>query len=251
MENSSNTPLNIHKVTCDTPGLLEKLLHIFVEVFPHDKRYVDYIRDCAYLPGQKTSLAIIHQWLFEYQGEFVGFRLFNYLRQRNFGFSRYVGLLPQYRDRGFGRMIHHLSAQQIYRDAETLGQPIPLGLCGELDHPDFTTNQQERQIRTTRLKIFRQWGNIILDDLVYFEPYMIQGRANDDSTKGIGVEPDRMLLYLFPIRPVTQLSPQMMTEVATGILLDNYRLSPDSWFVQKALASINQLNAKNNSIGEP
>ena len=239
-------PLNVHKVTSDTPDLLEKLLHMFVDVFPHDARYVDYIRDCAYLPHQQTPLALVHQWLFEYQGEFVGFRLFNYLRHRNFGFSRYVGLLPQHRHHGFGRMIHQLSARQIADDAKALGHPVPLGLCGELDHPDFAPNETERQTRIARIKIFRQWGNIILEDLDYFEPYMIQGRSDGEVTEATELEPDRMLLYLFPILPITQLTPEMMAQLASGILIDNYRLDDDSWFVQKARASVNLHTAQFN-----
>ena len=112
-------------------------------------------------------------------------------------------------------------------------------MCGELDHPDFAHDERERRIRLARIKIFRQWGNIILEDLDYFEPYMIQGRADGKTTEDSELEPDRMLLYLFPIQPITQPTPEMMAHLASGILLDNYRLDDDSWFVQKALASVN------------
>jgi GNAT superfamily N-acetyltransferase len=235
----SPSTITIHEATTDNPLLVEALTRLFVEIFPEDCRYTGYIRDCARRALEDDPLAVIHQWVVEYQGEYIGLRLFNYLRQRNFGFTRYVGLLPAYHRLGIGRWIHQKAIEQIKADAAAQGQPTPIGFCGELDHPAAAPDDRERRIREQRVEIFHRMGVIVLD-IDYFEPPMIQGMRVDDGQTLVGVEPEPMLFCLTPFRPITQPSPEQIAELVVGVLVDNYRLSEDSWYVRRVLASIRQ-----------
>ena len=235
----SSSAITIQEATTDNLSLVEALIRMFVEIFPEDRRYTGYIRDCARRALEDDPLAVIHQWVVGYQGEYVGFRLFNYLRRRNFGFSRYVGLLPAYRGIGIGRWIHQKTIEQIKADAAAQGQPTPIGFCGELDHPATAPDERERRIREQRVEIFRQLGVVVLD-VDYFEPPMVQGMRVDDDQSLVGVEPEPMLFYLTPFQPITRPSPEQIAELVVGVLADNYRLGEDNWYVCQVLASICQ-----------
>jgi GNAT superfamily N-acetyltransferase len=235
----SSSAITIHEATTDNLSLVEALIRMFVEIFPEDRRYTGYIRDCARRALEDDPLAVIHQWVVGYQGEYVGFRLFNYLRRRNFGFSRYVGLLPAYRGLGIGRWIHQKTIEQIKADAAAQGQPTPIGFCGELDHPATAPDERERRIREQRVEIFRQLGVVVLD-VDYFEPPMVQGMRVDDDQSLVGVDPEPMLFYLTPFQPITRPSPEQIAELVVGVLADNYRLGEDNWYVCQVLASIRQ-----------
>jgi GNAT superfamily N-acetyltransferase len=235
-----STRITIHEATADNPPLVKALIRLFVEIFPEDRRYTGYIRDCARRALEDEPLAVIHQWVIEYQGEYVGFQLFNYLRRCNFGFSRYTGLLPAYRGLGIGRWIHEKVIEQIKADAAAHGQPTPIGFCGELEHPAAAHDEREKRIRERRVEIYRNMGDIVLD-IDYLEPPIVQDMPVDDEQSLLGVEPEPMLFCLNPFQPITRPSPEQIAELVVGVLVDNYRLSEDSWYVRRVLAAIRQL----------
>lgn len=229
--------LTIHEVTRYDLTLLDTLIQLFVQIFPEDQRYVASIRACAHLSPEGTNLELFHCWVIEYEGQYVGLRLFNYLRRRNFGFGRYIGLLPAYRNRGIGRLVWQRISDQLCRDASANHQGMPTGLCSELDKPAAAPTPEQVQVCKERVEIFKRMGAQILD-VHYFEPPMIQDAPVDEPEELVGLGPQPMLLQFTPIQPGITMTPQQTSEIIKGILIDHYHLPEDSWYVRHALYSI-------------
>lgn len=242
----------IEAATADRPQLVDRLVELFVEIFPEDRRYVDYIRHSAAEAHRENHPVRIHQWLVAYGGEYVGFRLFNFLKSYNIGFSRYLGLRAAFRGRRIGRFVHDKTMAQIAQDSQaarprgaTLAQPplaqagVPnpsLGLCGEVDHPAAARTAAERRRREQRLAIYQRLGAILLD-VDYYEPTVVQGMPAA-APEYAQSEPDRMLLYLVPHQKAFVPEEAQVAHIVKAVLIGNYRLPADSWYVQNALDSI-------------
>jgi len=91
------------------------------------------------------------------------------------------------------------------------------------------------------VEIFKRLGTLVLD-INYFEPPMVQGMPIEDQTALQGVEPDPMLFYLTPFDPTTPLTQREIAQMVVGVLVDNYRLSEDSWYVQQVLKALRSKN---------
>ena len=219
---------------------IEQLIALFVEIFPEDASYASYIRQSAAAATPDNLTAIIHQWLVTYRGEPIGFRLFNYLRRHNLGFSRYLGLTSAYRGLGIGRYLHEQTIKQLKKDAAGLNQPAPLGFCGEVDHPAGATTAAEKKRREERIAIYKRLGATLLD-IDYYEPTAIQGVqiASDDRLSHVGaMHPDQMYLYFVPFVAGFVPTKRQMGKMITAVLVDNYGLDSDSWYVKNALKSL-------------
>ncbi|MEM7115470.1 MAG: GNAT family N-acetyltransferase [Chloroflexota bacterium] len=219
---------------------IEQLIALFIEIFPEDASYADYIRRSAAAATPDNPTAIIHQWLVTYHDEPIGFRLFNYLRRYNLGFSRYLGLTSAYRGLGIGRYLHEQTIERLKQDAASLNQPAPLGFCGEVDHPAGATIAAEKKRREERIAIYQRLGATLLD-IDYYEPTAIQGVqiASDDRLSNVGsMRPDQMYLYFVPFVAGFVPTKRQMGDMVTAVLVDNYGLAADSWYVKNALKSL-------------
>lgn len=227
--------LQISVVTNETSELLEQLLALFLTMFPEDARYTAYIRQCVAEPV--TPLAIRHQWLIQWDGEPVGFRLFNYMRRASIGFDRYMGLLPHVRGLGLGHTLHRLALDQIAQDARAAGLPPPDAMVAEVDPPNNATSEPKRLQFIARANIVRRLGALPLD-VAYIEPPMIQGVPVDDPAllEGVGLQP--MMLWFTPLQPGWRPDRADVERFVLALLVDNYRMSHNSPIVQQVLASI-------------
>ena len=162
------------------------------------------------------------------------------MRRHNLGFSRYLGLTSAYRGLGIGRYLHEQTIKQLKQDAAMLNQPAPLGFCGEVDHPAGATTTAEKQRREERIAIYKRLGATLLN-IDYYEPTAIQGVqiASDERLANAGaIGPDQMYLYFVPFVSGFVPTKHQMGEMVTAVLVDNYGLHSDSWYVKNALKSL-------------
>lgn len=229
-----STPI-IHAVTDKTPVLLDTLIEMFLTVFPEDRRYVPLIQHWAQCARVRDSVAIFHLWMLEHNGEMAGFRIFQYLRQRHFGYGQFVGLLPQYRSRGLGWILQRYTIEQICADAAAQGQKTPIGFCGEIADPSLASDEGEVLQRQQRKEIFGRFG-AHFPHVNYAAPYMVAGHEEDSQTPE-SVLTSR-LFYIIPIRPTLSFEKSQIAHFVRGVLLDGYRLNRQSPLVNETLASI-------------
>ena len=232
----SISDIRIHDAVCEGP-MLDVLIKLFLQIFPEDRRYVGYIRECAQRQASEGESVIVHQRVFELDGVHVGFQLFNYLARRNFGFGRYVGFLPVHRGNGFYRLVHENTMEILRADAASLGRPEPLGFCAEVDSPAAAETEEEHRIREKRILVFQRLGGKLLD-VDYVEPPAIQGMSVDDPQVMEEAEPRPMHLCFFPMSPQDPFDADVFRALVLGVLVDNYRYSEDSPVVQRVLSSI-------------
>ncbi|NOK58686.1 MAG: hypothetical protein GFH27_549301n286 [Chloroflexi bacterium AL-W] len=229
----------IHAVTDKTPVLLDTLVEMFLTVFPEDRRYVPLIHHWAQCVRARDPLGVFHLWLLEYQGELVGFRIFQYLRQRHFGYGQFVGLLPRYRGSGLGWILQRYTMEQICTDAAANGQKTPIGFCGEIADPLLASDEGEGLVREQRKEIFRRFG-AHFPHVNYAAPYMVAGHEEESRTPE-SVLTSR-LFYIIPIRRTHSFEKSQVAHFVRGVLLDGYRLNRQSPLVNETLASIGRSN---------
>src|SRR5579859_4683736 len=136
-------------VTDQTPEALDTLLTMFCTIFPSETRYLPHLCECAIKARTGTRYRL---WLFLADGKLVGFRVFSYLEQFNFGLSAYVGFLPEERGHGHARYFQEMVLDELVRAA---APRHPLGLVGEMARP---VDSESR----TRAAIFEHLGARIL-----------------------------------------------------------------------------------------
>lgn len=232
--------LKIHEATAENPEMLEVLIEHFLTIFPEDERYVPYIRETAQQAvTQNNPHMVIHQWVFEYEEQYIGFRMFNFLKQRNFTFSRYLGLLRQHRYKGIGHVLHNLMLAQTRRDSEEYGYDGPVGICAEVEGPEHAHDPKERERGERRVKVLEAFGAQWLP-VDYVEPVMVSGVEIKPDTLA-NIKPRQMRFLFYEMSPPENWSRQELTTyLVKSLLLDNYRLPEDSWFVRNVLQSIRQ-----------
>jgi GNAT superfamily N-acetyltransferase len=233
----ATVPIVIHAVTDATPELLDTFIDLFWRVFPEERRYTRHIKEAALAARVGSERKVYHLWLVEYKGKFAGFRMFNYVRRFHFGFSGFIGFLPEYRGMGLGSSLQTAIMAQLLEDAAQDGHDDALGLVGELDRPSAATTPEERAIRLQRVEIFRRMGGLILN-VDYVEPPLVQGLEVEDPNDLIYAKPMPSLLYLIPHEPNLVLNTAMIERIVRGVYLEAYNLDESSTYLQNALYSL-------------
>jgi GNAT superfamily N-acetyltransferase len=230
-------PIVIHPVTDTTPELLTIFIELFWQVFPEERRYTRHIREAAYTARVGSERKVYHLWLVEYRGAFAGFRMFNYVRRFHFGFSGFVGFLPQYRGLGLGSTLQAAIMEQLLDDAAQDHHSDALGLVGELDRPSAATTPEERAVRVQRVEIFRRMGGLILN-VDYVEPPLVEGLQVDNPEDLIHARPMPSLLYLIPHHPTPALEAATAERIIRGVYSEAYYLDERNPYLQTALHSL-------------
>jgi len=239
MKKIDRSNLKIIEVTVHTPDLEDKLVQMFIEVFPEDQRYVEFIRQRVHNAQRPNPKAFTHQWIVKYKDEIVGFRLFSYLRRYNMGVSGYIGVSSQFRSAGIGKWIHQKTIEQVKADAAANGQPEPFGFCGEVDHPDAAHNEEDRQVRLRRIQIFKRMGAWVVD-FGYLEPLKVEGMPIENEMGLAELSPDPMLVYIVPFQPGVKPGKNVVAHMVRAMLLDTYHLNEDDFFVCHAMQGIDE-----------
>ncbi len=234
---SATVPIVIHPVTDATPELLDTFISLFWQVFPEERRYTRHIREAALTARTGSERKVYHLWLVEYEGKFAGFRMFNYVRRFHFGFSGFIGFLPQYRGLGLGSSLQTAIMAQLLEDAALDGHDDALGLVGELDRPSAATTAEERAVRLQRVEIFRRMGGLILN-VDYIEPPLVEGLQVDNPDDLIYAKPMPSLLYLIPHQPIAMLDTGTVERIVRGVYSEAYYLDEGSSYLQNALNSL-------------
>ena len=227
----------IHEVQPEEQQYTKVLLSLFVKCFPEYTRYTSQIKESMELGRDLNPKILPHHWLIEYNKKFVGFTLFNYVINGNFGFGRYIGVDPAFGRNGIGYEIIKNIVRQIDDDSKRFEQPFPLGFCAEVESPEQATNPDEINLRRMRLSYFINKCKAIELDVDYLEPQMISGQMQVIKTRKLAVP---MRLLLFTDNPITSLSVEEMALMVERIYLDHYMLEPNSELIRNVLDSIGQ-----------
>jgi GNAT superfamily N-acetyltransferase len=233
------TYLNTIEATVHTPGLEDELVRMFIKIFPEDQRYAGFIRQRVCNAEKPNPIAVTHQWVVKYQDEIVGFRLFSYLRRYNIGVSGYIAVSRKFRGLGIGGWIHQKTIEQVKTDAVASGQPEPVGFCGEVDHPDAAHDEEDRQVRSQRIQIFKRMGAWVVD-FGYLEPLKVEGMPIENEMDLALLSPDPMLVYIVPFHPRLKPGKDVVSHMVKGMLLDTYHLNEDNFFFIHAMQGIDK-----------
>jgi hypothetical protein len=184
-----------------------------------------------------NSRILPHHWLILNDHHTIGFTLYNYVIEKNFGFGRYIGVDPAHRSSGIGLQIIEETKQQICRDAESYNNPPPIGFCAEVESVEMARNEEEKEINRRRLDYFINRCGAIELDVDYLEPTMIQGQYANSAL--LPPEPTPMHFLLYPIDPnVTMVDPKVTCMMVKGVLFDHYQLDPENSSVKSIISSI-------------
>ena len=220
----------------DSP-YLSAAVDLFKEIFPDEQHYVPYLRACTLLRSPDHPATLDHVWVVERDGHLVGVRIFSYVLDRDVGHGAYVGMLAPHRGQGLGSWLVRRTLAQLCADAEALGRPKPLGYCVEVDPVGGAADEAERRERKRVLHFHLTRGGLLLD-VDYVEPPMIQGVGYITAEELAGVEPRPMHLIFYPTPPRAALDQAELIQVVEALYLDVYRLTPDSWYMCRAMDSI-------------
>lgn len=224
--------LEIHDLVGGNTDLLEEYLQLYLEFLPQYARYVPVMRLRAEQPAPRDPRFDEHQWLVLRQGQPAGMTTFVYNRLRNVGIGLDLAVRPEERQldrasqsRLAGLMIREM-CKQVERDAAAQGNPTPLGVVVEVEHPAL-------------VKRYAEYGFIALP-VEYYEPPFIQralSLVEPAEIEKAGFP--RLHLGFFPIEgsgfEPTNL--EQLTEIIQALLVDHFGLPGNHWVVQTALDS--------------
>ena len=227
--------IKIHEIEPGQQNYIDRLLDLFALIFPEYTRYMANIEKSIALGRDFNPNVIPHHWIIEYEGDLVGFTLFNYLINGNFGFGRYIGVDPDFRKSGFGYEIIQQSLVQIRLDAEICGKPQPIGFCAEVETPDQAATAEESRVRNIRLGDFLNRVGAIELNVDYMEPPGIRDKM---VTGELVDKPTPMHFILFPDRPDINPDLEETAMMVERVLLDHYLLSPNSELLDAVLRTV-------------
>jgi hypothetical protein len=235
-------------VGSDSP-YLPVAIDLFKTIFPDDQHYTPYLRACTLQNSPDHPATFDHVWVIKQGDNPVAVRIFSYVHTRNFGHGAFMGVLAPYRSQGIGSWLVKQTLAQLHTDANYFGHPEPLGYCIEVEPIQSAQNEADQLIHERRLAFHHKCGGIVLD-VDYIEPPMIEEVDYIIPAELSGVQPRPMHLVFFPMRPRASLSQAELIDVVEGLYLDVYRLKPDSWYVRRAMNSIQTCEMNHKSAGQ-
>lgn len=239
--------LNFHDVHADDT-YLPVLIALFLEIFPDYQRYIGQIKESVRLGAALNPNVLPHHWVIDWDGNFVGLMLLNYLPRGNFGFCRYIGVKNPYRDQGVGTEVIRQSMDQIRQDSVAYGNPEPIGFCLEALLPELTEDAREQRQRRLAAKFFLQNGAIELD-VDYREPVMIGDNKYLTEEELSQLEPNPTRFMVIPAdESVDSISPDEAQRLARHVLVDHYCQDEESAFVQSVVKSVTRESTRKNGI---
>lgn len=226
---------SLHEVKGSDSSLLEISCNLFEEIFPEDRRYIPYIRACAQGTHPSHPGTYDHVWLIKQGNEWVGVRIFSYIKKRRFGHGAYIGFTPQAQHRGLGTWLVQQTLAQLDDDARRFGWDGSLGYLIEVERPIDASTEAERRHAEERLQFHRRCGGIILP-VPFIEPVMIEGVDYISPSELKDESPRPMHLVLIPSALGISLPNLNLVDFVHGLYLDVYRLPIEHVFVQDSLA---------------
>ncbi|MEW5872742.1 MAG: hypothetical protein AB1894_26015 [Chloroflexota bacterium] len=212
----------------------EDFFALYERFLPQYLHYGPLMRQRAISPADPEANIRWHQWLVCQHDEPVGMLTFLYNRKRNLGLALDFAILPKARgiqyqqhSRLAGLMLS-LAMEQIKRDAEAVGNPIPVCMVGEVEHLPLAQR-------------YTDYGFVHLP-VEYYEPPVTPDLAALVDAKEVETKVGYRQLYLgafgIPGGNFNPSDPQTLREVLEMLLIDHYNLPEDHWIMQTALKSI-------------
>lgn len=228
---------SLHIVNGATPDLLRQACELFEQIFPEDRRYLPYLRACAQGNHPVHPNTHDHVWLVALNGEWVGVRIFSYIKTRSFGHGAYIGFTPRARGKGLGAWLVEQTLRQLEDDARMFGYEHSLGYLVEVERPLDAQTEDQRMEDEKRLQFHRQCGAIILP-VPFTEPVMIEGVDYIKKEELMDEEPRDMHLILIPTQYGQSLPHLDLVDLVLGLYCDVYRLPTQHIFVKNALSHL-------------
>jgi GNAT superfamily N-acetyltransferase len=226
---------SLHVVNGISPDLLAIACNLFEDVFPEDRRYLPYLRACAQGNHPSHPNTYDHVWLVRLGDEWVGVRIFSYIKTRSFGHGAYIGFTPQARGRGLGTWLVAETLRQLDKDAQRFGRKGSLGYLVEVERPIDAQTEEERLKDEKRLQFHRQCGGIVLP-VPFIEPVMIEGVDYISPSALRDENPRPMHLVLVPSAMGSSQPNLDLVDFVHGLYYDVYRLQPGHVYVKNALS---------------
>jgi GNAT superfamily N-acetyltransferase len=228
---------SLHIVNGTSPDLLRSACEVFEQVFPEDRRYLPYLRACAQGNHPSHPHTHDHVWLVALNGEWVGVRIFSYIKTRLFGHGAYIGFTPDARGNGLGTWLVQQTLRQLEEDAKKFGYEHSLGYLVEVERPIDAETEEQRLEDEKRLQFHRQCGAIILP-VPFIEPVMIEGVDYIRKEELKDEQPRPMHLALIPTEYGRTLPHLDIVDLVHGLYCDVYRLPRQHAFVKNALSHL-------------
>jgi GNAT superfamily N-acetyltransferase len=222
-------------VNGSSPELLQAACQLFEQVFPEDRRYLPYLRACARGNHPSHPNTYDHVWLVGLNDQWVGVRIFSYIKTRSFGHGAYIGFTPLARGAGLGTWLVEQTLRQLDDDAHKFGADKSLGYLVEVERPIDAKTEEERKKDEKRLQFHRQCGGIILP-VPFVEPVMIEGVDYISPADLQDENPRPMHLVLIPSEEGNSAQNLNLVDFVHGLYLDVYRLPREHIFVKNALS---------------
>ncbi len=229
-----NEELSIHEISFGNVARLEEFLRVFVALFPQYSYRTERLTEIAHNPPDQNPLFIEHQWLIDLGGEAAAMTTFKYLPQRNLGIGVHLAILPAFRDYSFGQftrlseVIIEETKEQIARDAQTLGHPLPPGYVIEVIEPKLVARYEE-------------YG-FMKFNIPYHEPTIAEKNKAfvhyNETQDRLEFHPAVIGLIPLQDQQIDIKNPELLDNAINAFLIDYYELNEDHWVVQHARQAI-------------
>jgi GNAT superfamily N-acetyltransferase len=206
----------------DTP-LGQEALAIYEQAFPETER--DPVENiAASLKNSDPETAVSHFRALIDQDAVVGFTYFSSYKEYYLGYLKFIAVRAELRGKRYGPLLVKDAIRQLRADGRrATGWPY-LGLVLEVERPEATENEQEREIRERRIRFYQRNGAVMIENLDYVAPPVAPGQPS-------------LPFHLMVLRAVPKYGMQrwLRPTAVTALLVEGYGEDPDSWFVRHAL----------------